>query len=161
MQPSHYILASGILWLATLIILPFLFSKARRRSYSAGFAEHQRLSNSYISALNKDISQLTDARAEDQRKHDLTVANLKRTITELEERILSYTGLAVTKADYDLLTSIADTLHLAERTLRALKSQTHADRAGSQSEAATGLAKRILAQLSGTPATTAGMEKAA
>ena len=161
MHPHQYALAAGILWLATLTVLPFLIAKARIRAYDEGFAEHQRQSNSYIAALNTDISQLAVARQEDQRKHDLTVANLKRTITELEERIMSYTGLAVTRADYDLVLKATDTLQLSQRTLKALKSQTQADIAGDQAEALAALGKRIHAQLRSTPATTARTEEAA
>ena len=161
MHPHQYALAAGILWLATLTVLPFLIAKARRRAYDEGFAEHQRQSNSYIAALNKDISQLAVARQEDQRKHDLTVANLKRTITDLEERIMSYTGLAVTRADYDLVLKATETLQLSQRTLKALKSQTQADLAGAQAEALAALGKRIHAQLRSTPATIARTEEAA
>ncbi|MEG9622087.1 hypothetical protein [Pseudomonas guariconensis] len=103
---------------------------------------------------------LVDREAE-QRKHHHTVANLKRTITELEERIMSYTGLAVTKSDYALLMETCRTLRVAEQTMKALKSQTQADLAGAQAEALSGLAKRIHAQLRSTAATTARTEEAA
>ncbi|MFP5426381.1 MAG: hypothetical protein ACLGJA_11060 [Gammaproteobacteria bacterium] len=162
MQPHQYALAAGILWLATLTVLPFLIAKARRRAYDEGFAEHQRQSNSYIAALNKDISQLAVARQEDQRKHDLTVANLKRTISELEERIMSYTGLAVTRADYDLLSEAMETLRLAERTWKPMAGTAPTCvRAAAQIYGVEALAKRIHAQLRCTPATAVSTEVAA
>ncbi|MCE1017258.1 hypothetical protein LU646_05205 [Pseudomonas alloputida] len=161
MQTAHYILASSILWLAILIVLPFLISKARRRSYNDGFAEHQRLYQSYITALNKDVSQLAMAREDDQRKHGLTVANLNRNISELEQRILSYTGLAVTRADYDLLIAAVETLQLTRRTMKALKSQAQAERADTEAQAVAELARRIHSQLRNTPASAANMGEAA
>ncbi|MFT8231351.1 hypothetical protein ACLNBI_07220 [Pseudomonas guariconensis] len=110
-----------------------------------------------INARNAQLREATDAQA----KSDQTIANLKLTITELEERIMSYTGLAVTRADYDLVLKATDTLQLSQRTLKALKSQTQADIAGAQAEALSGLAKRIHAQLRSTAATSARTEEAA
>lgn len=110
-----------------------------------------------ITEKNSQLREATDAQA----KSDQTIANLKLTITELEERIMSYTGLAVTRADYDLVLKATDTLQLSQRTLKALKSQSQADIAGAQAEALSGLAKRIHAQLRSTAATTARMEEAA
>lgn len=147
MQPHQYALAAGILWLLTLIALPFVIAKIHRRAYDEGFAEHQSLFNNYSAALNKDISQLAVARKEDQLKHNLTVGNLKRTITELEERIMSYTGLAVTRADYEQLLAAAETLRLTERTLTAMKATTQGVRAGQQASNLDDLAKRVHAQL--------------
>lgn len=110
-----------------------------------------------ITEKNSELREATDAQA----KSDQTIANLKLTITELEERIMSYTGLAVTRADYDLVLKATNTLQLSQRTLKALKSQTQADIAGAQAEALSGLAKRIHAQLRSTAATTARTEEAA
>lgn len=110
-----------------------------------------------ITEKNSQLREATDAQA----KSDQTIANLKLTITELEERIMSYTGLAVTRADYDLVLKATDTLQLSQRTLKALKSQSQADIAGAQAEALSGLAKRIHAQLRSTAATTARTEEAA
>ena len=91
---------------------------------------------------------LVDREAE-QRKHHHTVANLKRTITELEERIMSYTGLAVTKSDYALLMETSRTLRVAEQTMKALKSQV-ANHAAEQAAGLQAIAKRVHAQLRST-----------
>jgi len=91
-------------------------------------------------------------REAEQRKHHHSVANLTCTIAELEERIMSYTGLAVTNADYEKLVSVASTMRLAQRTFKALKSEAEATRAGSQADVIDGLAGRIHAQLRTTPA---------
>lgn len=99
-------------------------------------------------------------RETEQRKHHHSVANLKRTIAELEERIMSYTGLAVTKADYEKLVSAASTMRLAQRTFKALKSEAEATRAGAQADVIDGLAIRIHAQLRSTPATASNTEAA-
>lgn len=159
MQPHQYALAAGILWLATLLVLPILIAKVHRRAYDEGFMEHQRQLNSYSAALNNDISQLVVAREEDQRKHNLTVANLKRTIAELEARIMSYTGMAVTRSDYERLLSTVEALRLAQRLHVALKAATQADRATELAAAVDELARRVHAHLRATPATT--MEVAA
>ncbi|SDC63118.1 hypothetical protein SAMN05216185_103442 [Pseudomonas guariconensis] len=102
---------------------------------------------------------LVDREAE-QRKHHHTVANLKRTITELEERIMSYTGLAVTKSDYALLMETSRTLRVAEQTMKALKSQV-ANQAAEQAAGVQAIAKRVHAQLRSTATTTARTEVAA
>ncbi|WP_180962718.1 hypothetical protein [Pseudomonas guariconensis] len=102
---------------------------------------------------------LVDREAE-QRKHHHTTANLKRTITELEERIMSYTDLAVTKSDYALLMETSRTLRVAEQTMKALKSQV-ANQAAEQAAGLQALAKRVHAQLRSTPATAAHTEAAA
>lgn len=100
-------------------------------------------------------------REAEQRKHHHSIANLKRTIAELEERIMSYSSLAVTKADYEKLVSVASTMRLAQRTFEALKSKAEANRAGVQAEVIDGLASRIHAQLRSPPATASNTEAAA
>lgn len=102
---------------------------------------------------------LVDREAE-QRKHHHTVANLKRTITELEERIMSYTGLAVTKSDYALLMETSRTLRVAEQTMKALKSQV-ANQAAEQAAGLQAIAKRVHAQLRSTPGSVTQAEDAA
>lgn len=99
-------------------------------------------------------------REAEHRKHHHSVANLKRTIAELEERIMSYTGLAVTKSDYALLMESSRTLRVAEQTMKALKSQVAAQ-AAEQAAGLQAIAKRVHAQLLSTPATGAHTEKAA
>ncbi|MFT2186336.1 hypothetical protein [Pseudomonas putida] len=95
-----------------------------------------------------------------QRKHHHTVANLKRTITELEERIMSYTGLAVTKSDYALLMETSRTLRVAEQTMKALKSQV-ANQAAEQAAGLQAIAKRVHAQLRSAPGSVTQAEDAA
>lgn len=99
-------------------------------------------------------------REAEQRKHHHSVANLKRTIAELEERIMSYTGLAVTKSDYALLMETSRTLRVAEQTMKALKSQV-AHQAAEQAAGLQAIAKRVHAQLRSIPATAAHTEEAA
>ena len=74
---------------------------------------------------------------------------------------MSYTGLAVTKADYEKLVSVASTMRLAQRTFKALKSEAEATRAGAQADVIDGLAIRIHGQLRSTPATASNTEAAA
>lgn len=100
-------------------------------------------------------------RETEQRKHHHSVANLKRTIAELEARIMSYTGMPVTRPDYDLLDKVAETLRLTERTMKALKSDQSAKQAGEQANGVEALAKRVHAQLRTAPATASTAEAAA
>ncbi|MFO3723971.1 hypothetical protein [Pseudomonas sp. HLMP] len=166
MQPQHYILAMGVLWLFTLATLPYLFALTRRRAYddgyNAGFAEHQRMFNSYSAALNNDITHLATAREEDQRKHQQALAALKATIAELEARIMSYTGMPVTRADYDLLSSAAETLRLAEKTWKAARgTEPWRNRATRQMQDIQALAMRVHSQLRSTPASASTAGEAA
>lgn len=105
-----------------------------------------------------DESQLN--RKAEQFKHHQAVANLKGTIAELEERIMSYTGLAVTKSDYALLMETSRTLRVAEQTMKALKSEV-ANQAAEQAAGLQAIAKRVHAKLRSTPATAAHTEEAA
>lgn len=101
-------------------------------------------------------------REAEQRKHHHTVANLKRTLTELEERIMSYTGLPVTRADYDLLISAAESLELAEKTWKALPgAEPGRKRAAQQQQDIQALAMRLHSQLRNTPASAATAGEAA
>lgn len=134
--------------------------EAEQRKHHTTNADLQRENLALEHRINARDAQLREA-TDAQVKSDQTIANLKLTITELEERIMSYTGLAVTRADYDLVLKATNTLQLSQRTLKALKSQTQADIAGAQAEALSGLAKRIHAQLRSTAATTARTEEAA
>jgi septal ring factor EnvC (AmiA/AmiB activator) len=166
MQPYQYALAAGIGWMITLIILPFLIAKARRHAYARGFEAGKAFHDQTLSQQLKEAKQaLNDVRAELQRTQQTcnvqlaarqaSIAALKENISELEARIMSYTGLAVTKADYEKLVSASATMRLAQRTFNALKSGAEATRAGAQADAIDELAKRIHAQLRSTPASTA------
>lgn len=108
------------------------------------------ISTDHYLALRTRLDELLADREAEQRKHHHTVANLKRTIAELEERIMSYTGLAVTKSDYALLMEATRTLRVAEQTMKALKSQV-ANQAGEQAAGLQAIAKRVHAQLRSTP----------
>ncbi|MFG0272706.1 hypothetical protein [Pseudomonas sp. zjy_14] len=165
MQPHQQVLAMGILWLITLLILPFLFAKARHRAFNRGLdAGKQRLKADLklqIKGLQDDLDEARVQTEADQRKHHMAIAHLKGSIRELEARIMSYTGLAVTRADYELLISSIETLNLTERTLNAMKATQQASRAGLQAAELGSLAKRIHTQLRETPASAASAEVAA
>ncbi|AKA25504.1 hypothetical protein [Pseudomonas chlororaphis] len=162
MQPHQYALSAGIALLFLLTALPYLFGIARRRALDQGkeigLAERDATNVARVRDLRADLDEIAIQREAENRKHLTTIANLKRNIVELEERIASYTGLAVTRADYERLLGAAETLRLTQRTLNALKSQSQATRAGAQAEAIDELAMRIHAQLRNIPtnASTAG-----
>lgn len=165
MQPHQQVLALGILWLATLAVLPFLFAKARQRAFNRGLdAGKQRLKADLklqIKGLQDDLDEARIQAESTQRKHHHAIAHLKGSIRELEARIMSYTGLAVTRADYELLISAIETLNLTERTLTAMKATQQASRAGLQATGLGDLAKRIHIQLRETPASAANAGAAA
>lgn len=165
MQPHQQVLALGILWLATLIVLPFLFAKARHRAFNRGLdTGEQRLKADLklqIKGLQNDLDKAQVQTEADHRRHHLAVVQLKGSIRELEARIMSYTGLAVTRTDYELLISAIETLNLTERTLIAMKATQQASRASLQATQLGGLAKRIHTQLRETPAGATSAEEAA
>jgi len=156
MQPHQFVLASGILWLVTLVALPFLLATARRRAHASGLAEGKAMKDAaHIQQIRMFERDMADKQAELVNAQKAFTAHMearRQVITELEERIMSYTGLAVTKADYDNLVSATSTMRLAQRTLKALKSLPQADRAADHAEVLDGLAKRVHAQLRATPA---------
>ncbi|WP_332731713.1 hypothetical protein [Pseudomonas sp. ESBL2] len=165
MQPHQQVLALGICLLATLAILPFLFAKARHRAFNRGFEVGKQRRQAdlklQIQGLQGDLDEARVQAEASQRKHHLAVAHLKGSIRELEARIMSYTGLAVTRADYELLISAIETLNLTERTLNAMKATQQASRAGLQATQLGGLAKRIHTQLRETPGRAATAETVA
>ncbi|POG01161.1 hypothetical protein BGP84_00660 [Pseudomonas putida] len=125
MQPHQQVLGLGILWLATLVVLPFLFATARRRAHALGFMEGQEAKEAAhthrVRQLERDLA---DKQAELDTSRKAFTAHMearRETIAELEERIMSYTGLAVTKADYQALISATETLETAGRTWKQLK----------------------------------------
>ncbi|MNP20086.1 hypothetical protein D3C76_1126470 [compost metagenome] len=109
-----------------------------------------------IKTLNEELAELATQREAEQRRHLTTVANLKLTITELEERIMSYTAMPVTKADYELLMKVGEGLQLTHRTMKALKSDHQAKLASELATSVDSLSKRIHAELRNTPATSTG-----
>ncbi|CAI8808675.1 DUF305 domain-containing protein [Pseudomonas donghuensis] len=98
------------------------------------------------------LDELRIEREAEQRKHHHAVANLKRTITELEDRIMSYTDMPVTRTDHDLLTKTANTLKLAGRTWKALHADPQTQTAIDQQHYIEELAARVHAQLRINPA---------
>lgn len=159
MQPHQYALGAGILWLVTLIVLPFLIAKARTRSFALGFdagMHHQKADYKLqMQSLRDDLAETAVQAEADQRKHHLAVASLKRTISELEARIMSYTGLAVTKLDHEQLTKAAETLQLAQRTWETAKgTEPWCVRAHNERLSIQALARRVHEQLRATPAST-------
>jgi hypothetical protein len=159
MQQQHYILALAALWLFTLAFLPFLFRTARQRAYNSGYStgliEMQRLTREHTTKLSNDITRLVDEREAEQKKFAQIKAALQETNAELEARILSYTGLAVTKNDHEQLTRAAETLQMAQRTWEAAKgTEPWCVRAHNGYLSIQSLARRIHAQLRNTPAST-------
>ena len=165
MQPHQQVLALGILWLATLVVLPFLFATARRRAHALGFMDGQEVKEAAhthrVRQLERDLA---DKQAELDTARKAFTAHMearRETIAELEARIMSCTGLTVTKADYEKLVSASSTMRLAQRTFKALKTEAEATRAGAQADVIDDLAKRIHAQLRSTPANGANAGAAA
>lgn len=162
MQPHQYALAAGIGWIITLIILPFLIAKARRLAYARGFYEGKAFHDQSLTLQLREAKQAQDdLRTELQRAQQTCelqlaarqakIVALQASISELEARIMSYTGLAVTKADYDKLVSASSTMRLAQRTFKALKTEAEAARAGTHADVIDELAKRIHVQLRSAP----------
>ena len=162
MQPHQYALAAGILWLATLTVLPFLIASARRRAYAQGFEAGKTFHDQTLTLQIREARQQQESlrgellRTQQDHTNQLaarqaTVSALTARATELEARIMSYTGLAVTTADYEKLLSASSTMRLAHRTFKALKVEPEAARAGTHADVMDELAKRIHAQLRSTP----------
>ena len=125
MQPHQQVLALGILWLATLVVLPFLFATARRRAHALGFTEGKEIRDvAHAHSIRQLERNLAEKQAELDTARKAFTAHMdarRETIAELEERIMSYTGLAVSKADYQALISTCETLETAGRTWKQLK----------------------------------------
>lgn len=160
MQPHQQVLAMGILWLISLIALTFIIPMARHRAFNRGLNAGKQLHKADLKLQIKGLKdELDEARIKteaDQRKHHMAVAALKRTIGELEDRIMSYTGLPVTRADYDLLINASETLTLAKKTWKAAQgTEPWCARAMQQHQDVQALAVRLHAQLRSTPASVA------
>ncbi|WP_028632503.1 hypothetical protein [Pseudomonas parafulva] len=151
MQPHQQVLALGIVWLVSLIALTFIIPKVRHRVFlhgvDAGRQQQRADLKLQINGLQADLDEARIQAEAAQRKHHLTVANLKASIAELEARVMSYTGLAVTKKDYERLVSASSTIRLAQRTFKALNIESEATKAGAQVDLVDDLAKRIHEQL--------------
>ncbi|WP_433884902.1 hypothetical protein [Pseudomonas vranovensis] len=152
MQPQQIILALATLWLFTLVALPFLFSKAHRRAkecgFAAGLAQREADHAKQIADLNADIDAIAQERLKEQRAHLLVTSQRLAHIEELEARIMSYSGLAVTKVDYDHLTRAAETLRLARNTWQKLEgTEPWCKRAYAECQGLLRLASRVHAEL--------------
>lgn len=138
MQAQHYILALAVAWIATLTFLPMLFALARKRAFDLGHAtgleKRDAMNWQRLQALDNTLSEQAVSREQEQRQSLQVKAALQGRIKELEERVMSYTGLAVTANDLTLVNNAAETLDLAHRTFNAIKG-TEAWRARSSSEA--------------------------
>jgi len=164
MQPHQYALAAGIGWMITLIILPFLIAKARRLAYARGFEAGKTFHDQTLSLqLKEAIQALDDLRAELLRTQQTgnaqlaarqaSIAALKANVSELEARIMSYTGLAVTKTDYQALISATETLETAGRTWKQLKgAEAWVARTEHQGRSLRELALRVRNELRDEPA---------
>ncbi|WP_207869477.1 hypothetical protein [Pseudomonas sp. 51_B] len=159
MQPHQQVLAMAIVWLISLIALTIIIPRMRHRTFTRGVdtgRQQQRADlKLQIKGLQDDLDEARIQSEAGQRKHHLAVANLKSSIAVLEARIMSYTGLPVTKADYERLVSASSTMRLAQRTFKALKTEAEAARAGALADFIDELAKRIHAQLRSTPGSAA------
>ncbi|WP_432777604.1 hypothetical protein O4O02_23585 [Pseudomonas fortuita] len=158
--------------MVTLIILPFLIAKTRRLAYARGFSEGKAFHDQTLRLQLKEAEQALDRlrvelqRTEQTRDVQLAARQsnidaLKGCISELEARIMSYTGMPVTKTDYEKLVSASSTMRLAQRTFKALKTEAEAARAGTQVDVIDELARRIHSQLRNTPASVANAGSAA
>lgn len=166
MQPHQQVLALGILWLATLVVMPFLFATARRRAHALGFEECQELKEAThahrVRQLERDLAD-KQAELDTARKNFISAMEARREIiTELEERIMSYTGLAVSKADYQALMSACETLETAGRTWKQLKgAEAWVVRTEHQGRSLRELARRVRNELRDPKTSTTDGEVAA
>lgn len=159
MQPHHQTIALAITWFATLVALPLLLSVARRNAHTLGVTEGQKtqltLHAIQIQWFEREIADKQAELGALQSRFDASVEACRRTVADLEERIMSYTGLAVTRADYEALISAGETLKLAKRTWTQLKgAETWAGRAEQQADQLRGLALRMQSELKGPGAAT-------
>lgn len=159
MQAHHYTLAFAALWLTTLALLPFLFSRATARAKAVGHAaavqERDLHYSQQIEVLNSDLANLAKERKEEQSRFIRTMARRQKAIEELEDRVMSYTGLAVTHADHQLLRSAAESLALAFKTWSSMPgTEPCRGRATAQAHGLNALATRIGAELRMSPTST-------
>ncbi|CAM3933988.1 hypothetical protein [Pseudomonas wadenswilerensis] len=156
MQQQHYILALAALWLFTLAFLPFLFAKARTRAFdsgrAAGLETRDAINSQQVASIRIERDELAIQLEAEQRKHLTIKAALQSRVKELEDRIMSYTDMPVTRADHDQLTKTAATLKLAGRTWKALQVAPQTQHAADQQLYIEGLAARVHSQLRITPA---------
>lgn len=153
MQPHHLTIALAALWLLTLVALPFLASMASRRAkesgFTAGLAQREADHTRQLATLNADVDALAKERLDEQRTHARISEQRLALIAELEARIMSYTGLAVTMSDHQLLHQVTQTLSMASKTWSKLQgAEPWQRRASAQFVDLASLASRIRAEVS-------------
>ncbi|WP_028694361.1 hypothetical protein [Pseudomonas cremoricolorata] len=158
MQPHHQAIALAVTWLATLVALPLLLSATRRGAHSLGVDEGKQVQQALHTAQIKDLERaVADKRAELaylQAHFDNSMEARRLTIVDLEERIMSYTGLAVARADFEALVSASETLNLAVRTWWQMKgAELWVRRAEQQATYLRSLALRVQSELEANAAT--------
>lgn len=157
MQAHHYTLAFAALWLATLALLPLLLSRATARAKADGHAAGTRERDLHyadrIEALNADLLRLGQQRVDEQTRFNRSMIQRQKTINELEERVMSHTGLAVTVTDLQHVRSASETLALAFKTWSSLPgTEPWRSRATTQAAGLNALATRIGSELRMAPA---------
>jgi len=157
MQAHHYTLAFAALWLAPLTLLPYLFSRATASAkvdgHTAGVQERDAYYAQRIEALNADLHRQGKERQEEQSKFIRSMSQRQKVIDELEARAMSYTGLAVTHADHQLLRNAAESLALAFKTWSSMPgTEPWRGRATAQVHGLNALAGRIGTELGTAPA---------
>ncbi|MER2095799.1 MAG: hypothetical protein ABS977_02725 [Pseudomonas qingdaonensis] len=156
MQTHQYVLAAGIAWLFTLIALPFLFATARRRAFdhghTAALAARDTTYRHRIETLNTSLATAAESHYDELRMHLRTISALRKEVSELEARVMSYTGLAVTRTDYEHLKNAAETLRLARNTWQKLQgTEPWCARAYAECQGLLKLASRVHAELRTSP----------
>ncbi|MFR0674617.1 hypothetical protein ACLUUI_14340 [Enterobacterales bacterium AW_CKDN230030176-1A_HGKHYDSX7] len=165
MQPHHQAIALAVTWLATLVALSLLLSAARRGAHSLDSIKGQQSQHALHEVQVQDLEQaVADKQAELlrlQSRFDASMEARRLTIADLEERIMSYTGLAVARADFEVLVSASETLKLAVRTWSQMTgAEVWVKRAKQQADDLRGLALRVQDELKPSIAVPANGEAA-
>ncbi|RWU18328.1 hypothetical protein DM813_25835 [Pseudomonas alkylphenolica] len=141
-----------------MAFLPFLFAAARTRAFNsgraAGLETRDAINSQQIASACNERDELAVQLEAEQRKHLTTKAIHQARVKELEDRIMSYTDMPVTRADHELLTKTANTLKLAGRTWKAMHVDPQTQNAADQQRYIEELAARAHAHLRITPAKT-------
>lgn len=161
---QHIVVALSALLILTLAALPYLVCVVRRRAtesgFAAGLAQHEADHAIRIAALNADVDALAKERLDEQRTHARLSEQRLALIAELEARIMSYTGLAVSRADYEHLKNAAETLRLARNTWQKLQgAEPWCKRAYDECQGILGLASRVHSELRKAPAIAATVKE--
>ena len=140
MQAQHILIGVSAAWFLTLALLPYLISRTNKRAQAIGYSQG-------MATRDKE-------RTKQEARLVRELTRRRTIIEELEERISSYTGLAVTRRDHQLLISAIETLAMAHSTwLPVAGTEPWRLRAKQQASDLTVLATRIAAELKNVPAT--------